>query len=444
MFELAIENGRVYQDGAWTAQTVYIQDGIIARISAQKLDARERIDAQNKMVLPGLIDPHVHLAMPAGNGLFSADDFVSGSCAAVHGGITTVIDFTDEATSAEQLRTFTKKKKALAAESAVDVALHAAMADPQDDPDTVMQTIAELGLCGLKLYTTYKEGGMYSPYATIERLMQAAARWGVHILVHAEQDNMLDVSNTVPFCEHGTARPAQSETQAVLTLCRMARRYGTKLYIVHISAGSTLLAVQKEYGDLLGKQLFLESAPHYFCLNDAMLHRADGYRFTMTPPLRSAAEQAILCNHRAMIDAIGTDHCPFMRAQKEHRYTAEIPMGMGSLSDSFMVMYKRFGDAIIPQYTENVAKIHGLWGRKGALQPGFDADVVIFDPDAPAEAPGTGSVCDDSMYTVEQKQGRFCQVFRRGVCLLKDGVYHQEERGKGRYLPVAGTAEERR
>ena len=202
---------------------------------------------------------------------------------------------------------------------------------------------------------------------------------------------MLDVSDSVPFSEHGNARPAQSETQAVLTLCDMARRHGTKLYIVHVSAGSTLLAVRHQYENLIGKTLFLESAPHYFCCNDALLHRPDGYRFTMTPPLRSAAEQAILCNHRAMIHTIGTDHCPFMRAQKEHRYTAQIPMGMGSLSDSFAVMYKRFGESIIPQYTENVAKIHGLWGRKGALQPGFDADVAIFDPQAEPERPGTVS-----------------------------------------------------
>ena len=436
MFDLAIENGRVYQDGKWASQTVYIQDGIIARIAAPGLDARERIDAQNKMVLPGLIDPHVHLAMPAGPGLFSVDDFQSGSCAAAHGGVTTVIDFTDEATSVEQLRAFVQKKKALATKSAVDVALHAAMADPQDDANAVMRAIVEMGLCGLKLYTTYKSGGMYSPYETIERLMQAAAHWGVHILVHAEEDEMLDVSDDVPFSQHGNARPAQSETQAVLKLCQIARRYGTELYIVHVSAGSTLLAVQKQYGDLLGRTLFLESAPHYFCLNDAMLHRADGYRFTMTPPLRSAAEQAILCNHLGMIDTIGTDHCPFMREQKKHDNTAQIPMGMGSLSDSFTVMYKRFGETIIPKYTENVAKIHGLWGKKGALKPGFDADVAIFNPDVPAEETGAGSACDDSMYVREQKQGRFDLVIRRGKRLLENGTFCREELGKGCYLPV--------
>lgn len=427
MFDLGILNGRLYLDGVFTAGNLYCKDGKVSAVTTARLDCAKTVDAAGKWVLPGFIDPHVHFALTVGENT-SGDDFYTGSVAAALGGVTTFIDFIDPVRDVDALHAAYAERRALAAPSAVDYGLHCTVKGLDGDPAAFLNETAALGMPTVKLFTTYSSSGRRTRDRDIAALLTHSKACGARIVVHAENDDLLYEGTDISVADHEHARPALCERTAVLHLCELAKACDGSLYIVHTSAGSTARRVREQYGDLLHKDVILESCPQYFWYDASVYGAADGWRYTMTPPLREKTEQDILRAEFGSIDVLATDHCPFDDALKQRAFVHEIPMGVGGVQYAFPAMFTLFGQAVLPKYTKEPARIEGLFPHKGTLLPGADADVVLFDPDQ------LWTVKDaSSIYDGKALRGKVVSVFSNGRAVVEDGRF-VGQKGTGAYL----------
>ncbi len=424
MFDLGILNGRLYLNGSFTQSNLYIKNGVIDTITKSHLESTEKYDVQGKMVLPGFIDAHVHFNLGVGANV-SEDDFFSGSKKAAMGGITTVIDFLDPIKDVSQLDEAFNNRYELAKKSVIDYGFHVTLGNPEGEVRTILNKSCLLGMPTVKLFTTYASTNRQTKDYYIDELLKYSKQAKVRILVHAENNDMIKEKNVL-VKDHESSRPAISEITEVLKLAEMARYRDGLLYIVHTNCGTTLERIKEIYSKQLHSSIILESAPHYFKFNSSLYEKEDGYLYTMTPPLRSEEERVKLINNIDAIDVIGTDHCPYPKRLKNKKYTSEIPMGIDGVKYSFLNMFTLFGEDIIPKFTAEPSKIHGLYPKKGVLMPGSDGDIVIFDPNKI-----TRVVDDNSVYNGEVLKGEITATISKGKFIVKEGKFLG---GKGQYL----------
>ncbi len=425
MFDLGIVNGAVYLEGKLHQCNLYLQGGRIAQVSMDSHECRRAIDAGGRYVLPGFIDPHVHFALGVGSNV-TKDDFYSGSREAVYGGVTAFIDFLDPVKAADSVRIEFNKRKALAEHSLIDYSFHGTVAGPSDPASRIIQECRQLGINSVKLFTTYSETDRRTGHGYICELLKETRETGTIITVHAENDELIDKSGDILIHDHEKARPVLSENTEIMTLAEMARTTGGRLYIVHVSAGSSVRMLAEQYRkELMSGQIILESCPHYFLLNSDYLAREDGYKFTMTPPVRPEEERLILNRYLDYITTIGTDHCPYTLEQKKHAYTRETPMGIGGLKYSFLNMYNEFGFSVVDRFTSGPAETFRL-PCKGSLLPGYDADVVLFDKEG-----STPVTEEESVYYGRTLKGHIETVIARGDIVLDHGEIRER---RGNYI----------
>ena len=415
MYELGIEDGNVYVDGSFHKMNIYTENGRIALLSDEKQACENKLSADGKYVLPGFIDPHVHFALGVGENI-SQDDFYAGSLNAALGGVTTYIDFLDPVKTGEQIGAEFNKRSEMAEKSIVDYAFHTTIANPTDSPEEIFDRSLSVGINSVKLFTTYADTDRRTYDDYIYKLLCESRKKGGIVVIHAENDDLIEKRKDIPVKDHSNSRPVLSENVEVMKLSQMAQASGGHLYIVHVSAGSSAALIKKNFGkELKNHQIILESCPHYFLLNDERLADPDGYKYTMTPPLRPERDRLLLNENIDAISTIGTDHCPYSKHRKEHEFTSEIPMGIGGIRYSFLNMYGLYGFDILPKFTTGPAHAYGL-KSKGEILPGMDADIVIFnDKD-------TTVVNDEmSVYNGKKLKGRIETVFSRGTVVADDG-----------------------
>ena len=194
-----------------------------------------------------------------------------------------------------------------------------------------------------------------------------------------------------------------------------------KVYIVHVTCGSSLEMLNEKYSELLENNLFIESCPQYFHLTKEVFGGENGQLYLLAPPLRSKKEQKKLIENFGSINTIGTDHAPFMKEEKK-RYNQldKIPKGLGSLEYSFSLMYDLFGEQIIPKFTINPAIIHSLFPKKGTIQEGSNADLVIFDPEKEFVIDSGHSKSDYSPYEGMKLKGQVESTILRGRFVIEN------------------------
>lgn len=426
MFDLCITGGSVWLEGGWRRATVCVEKDRFADVTDAVPAARETVDATGLFILPGLIDSHVHLCPPGAVGS-SSDDFRTGSLAAIRGGTTTLIDFTGEATTPDEVDGLFHKRMADASVSLVDYAFHQSLTQPANVPEMVRRALGH-GMPSFKMYTTYR---IKSDDKHILELLKRSAAGDVMLNCHTENDALTypEIQDMARFSQR---RPELCELSEVAKLAEMTAYTGGLFYLVHVSCGETVELLKARFADLLDKRFILESCPHYFTLDDGVYQREDARLFTMTPPLRSPAQRQALCENLAAIRTLSTDHCPFLRAQKQVPLDA-MPMGINGLGYSFAQMYRLFGDAVIDRFTKNQAATHGL-KTKGSIAPGLDADLAIFQKQPPHPVEDLRGASDYSVYSAMEETLRFTQVLRRGEWLMRDGRLC-ETAGPGSYLP---------
>ncbi|WP_040194552.1 dihydroorotase [Clostridium culturomicium] len=428
-YDLAIINGKIYQDGDFVNSNLYIRDGMIVNVSTDSFEAERTYDAKGNYVLPGFIDPHVHFNLRVGGGRASSDDFHSGSITAAYGGVTTYIDFLDPVEDRHQLKEAFENRMMDAKDSVIDYGFHSTIANFKDDEEGFINDIKGLGISSIKFFTTYSSSNRMTFHNTIRNLLNICKNENVLLLSHSEDDHLIK-EGKFSVRAHGENRPTISETVEVLALAEMTRETEGKMYIVHVSSGRTLERVKENYGDILNKSFFIESCPQYFYLSKDNYEKENGYLYTMAPPLRSRKEADILEDNIDFVDTIGTDHCPFTSIEKNKETLDLIPMGIGGIEHSFQLMYTAFGDKVIDKFTKNPAKLHGLYPKKGSLIIGADADIVIFNPNDEYKIEESHSRCDYDLYRGIKVKGRIITTISRGRIIMDKGQLLCDEGGE--------------
>jgi len=376
--------------GTHTPTDILIQDEKIIQVGPDlPAPANTRIiDARDKWIFPGIIDPHTHMGIPIKSGQ-SADSFATGSRSALHGGVTSILDFT-VLEPGQSLRESLDTRIALAQDSLCDVGVHVNLT--RYEP-ALLSEIPELiadGFNSFKVFTTYEEAGMMLSYPQIEAVAEIIARHDGLLMVHSEDNDVItqasaryvDRNETHPRF-HGLSRPGTTEREAIRRLGEVSKRTGCRIYIVHLNTAEGL-ALASDYPNLL-----VETCPHYLLLTEQAYERADGQMFVASPPLRTLKDQDALWKGLVdgSVDTIGSDHCPFCLNDKPAGIPfQDIPNGMGGVETLFPTLLAQFiASGLDPRLltdltSSNAARIFGLDHRKGSLEVGKDADLLIVDP----------------------------------------------------------------
>lgn len=412
------------------------------------------LDASGKYVVPGGIDAHTHMELPFG-GTFASDTFETGTRAAAWGGTTTIIDFAVQSYGQDVRACLDEWQAKADGECAVDYAFHMIVGGVDESSLKMMDVLVDEGITSFKLFMAYP-GVFYADDGQILRAMQKANANGAMIMMHAENGIAIDVlaeqavsrGETAPI-NHGYVRRAELEGEATYRAIQLAKVAEAPLYIVHLSASQALEAVAQARND--GRNVFAETCPQYLYLNLEDHLGAPGFAgagFVCSTPLRSKHEH----HHRDLwqglrtndLSVVATDHCPFcMKDQKELGLDdfRAIPNGIGGVEHRMDLMYQGVvaGELTLPRWVElcstTPARMFGLYGRKGVIQPGADADVVIYDP----KATTTISVdthhmnMDYSAYEGMTIDGKVDTVMSRGRTILAGGEY-LGSKGDGQYL----------
>lgn len=404
-------------------------------------------DAAGKYVLPGLVDPHLHIHTDTG--VFrTSDDWRTGSTAAALGGFTTLIDFATQAHGLSYERALDDRLAEIRENSAVDYSLHMMATDPAAAGS--LAGLRARGVCSLKTYTTYRPN-YYLDDAQLLALMRECAANGMVMMVHAESDAMvteatraLVESGRRSWRHHAEARPELAEVEAAQRVLFLAAEARCPLYIVHNSSPRTVdeIAAAKARG----QKVWSETCPQYLTLDDSVYRGDEAWRFILQPPLRSRAAVNGLWHHLGVgaVDALGTDHCDYTREQKTavDDFT-KTPGGLPGLEIALPLMYtagvveRRISlSQLVQMMATNPARIFGLAPRKGAIAVDADADLVIFDP-APrwtVRAAGMTAMARYSPWEGLELQGRAVEVWRRGRRIVADGRFAGEF--DGAWMPV--------
>jgi dihydropyrimidinase len=391
---MLIRGGRVVTSGGEQDADVLVEDGKIAEVRPGIDIPEDVIDATGLLVLPGIVDPHTHLLLDTGTAR-TADDFESGSLSAAAGGVTTYLDFAPQQPGQRFAEALQARLDLIGGRSYIDYAIHLNIAHLPPGWEGDLAGLVDAGVTSAKIYTTYRGTIFYADDWTWYQLMERSGDAGLLVQVHAENDAIVEGMSQQLVDEgkrslkyHAVARPGIAESEAVARGLFFSRATGSPIYFVHLS---TPLAV-----DLIsdarrsGAQAIAETCPHYLVLDDSRYDLPDAARYVMTPPLRDRDSQAQLWDRlsRGAIQCIGSDHCGFSLSQRagidDFR---KISPGIPGVETSLLLMHS-FG--VIPQRISrsdlvrllctNPAKIFGLWPQKGDLQPGSDADIVLFDP----------------------------------------------------------------
>jgi dihydropyrimidinase len=447
-----IQNGTVVTATETLNADVLVEDEKVAAIALDlDVPADTVIDATDRYVIPGGVDVHTHFDLPFG-GTFCSDDFGSGTRAAAFGGTTTCVDFAvqDYGESLRQGldRWFEKGQKAQA-----DFGLHMIVREVNDQVLKEMDGLVGEGITSFKLFMAYP-GVFMLDDAAIFRAMQRAADSGALIMMHAENGGPIDVlvqqhlaaGKTDPVY-HGLTRPAAMEGEAVHRVFKMAELAGAPAYIVHLSSRDALEAVQEARAR--GVSAYAETCPQYLYLSIDDLGRPgfEGAKFVCSPPLRPRDHQDELWKGLAHGDLqiVATDHAPFnYQGQKDMGKDsfADIPNGLPSVEDRVTLIFQRVraGQLSPNRWVEliatNPAKMFGLYPRKGTIAPGFDADIVVFDPNRERviSSESHHMNVDYSCYEGMRVWGVSEVVMQRGNVLVRDGEWFGKE-GDGRFVP---------
>lgn len=418
MYDLGITGGKVYIKGELVKTNLYINNDHIVAYNTSIMPCKDRYRVDGCLVFPGIVDPHVHFELGLNN--TSADDFYTGSITAAYGGVTTFIDFLDPVSNSNDLSDAFRKRMSLATKSMIDYKFHATVMNPEGDVDAIVDRMKWLGMNSLKLFTTYSDSGRRTYDPEIHQLLKRS-REGFVVLAHIEKDDMITMEDHYTARDLPLSRPPEAETLEALHLAQMVEDTGGKLYMVHNSYGKTLEQLLEKYEAIMGKRFIVESCPQYFWLDDSKLEGEDADFYTCAPPLRSRESVEYLRKMIKKVNTIGTDHCPFMRKEKEGKLLKDMAMGIGSIEHAFSLMYTLFGDYAIKKMSINPAKVFGMYPQKGSLKLGTHADIMIYDPSEKRVIHRDHSASDLAPYAGIEVQGKVVGTLCRGQFVIKDG-----------------------
>ena len=451
-----IKNGRIITATDDYIADIFIEGETISAIGRNlNVTADKVIDAAGLLVMPGGIDPHVHLAMPF-MGTFSSDDYETGTRAALYGGTTTIIDFVLQ-TQGKSLQNALDDWNSRAKGNAVgDYSFHIAVTDfNEDTKKEIKHFIEEEGITSFKTFMAYKGALMIDDRQMIG-LMQEVKKQGGMVTVHATNGDMIDFlvakhkseGNTAPLY-HYLSQPEITEAEASSRFADMIHYTGCPGYIVHMTCEGALNAVRN--ATRRNQHLFVETCIQYLVL-DASLYENDfeGAKWVMSPPLREKKDQTTLWAgiNQGLVNVVATDHCPFMWEQKlmGKNDFSKIPNGHPAIENRMELLFSEGvnkGKISLNKYVEvastNAAKIFGMFPKKGTVAVGSDADIVLFDPNEKhtLSASKHHMNVDYSGYEGWELTGKVKSVLLRGTVAI-DNNKCLVDKGYGQFIKRKG------
>jgi dihydropyrimidinase len=441
---ILIKNGRIVTSNDDAIADIYIEGETIKAIGKNlEVKADKEIDASGMLVFPGGIDPHVHLAMPF-MGTFSSDDYETGTRAALFGGTTTVIDFVLQ-TQGDSLKTALTNWQSRATGTAVgDYSFHMAVTDFNENTKAeIAQMINEEGITSFKTFMAYK-GALMIDDRQMVGLMNEVKKQGGMVTTHATNGKHRSEGKLSPLY-HYLSQPEVTEAEASERFAHMADYTGCPAYIVHMTCEGALNAIRD--AGKRNQQVYGETCIQYLLL-DASLYEKDfeGAKWVMSPPLREKKDQVALWAgiNQGLLQVVATDHCPFMWEQKQMGKDdfSKIPNGHPAIENRFELLFSegvQKGKISLQKFVEvsstNAAKIFGMFPRKGTLNIGSDADIVIFDPNQKhtLSAKTHHMNVDYSGYEGWEITGKVKTVLLRGKVAI-DNNECKVEKGNGQFI----------
>ncbi len=406
---ILIKNGTLITARETFRADILIEDEKIARIGLNlEADSAQVIDATGKLILPGGVDPHVHLDLPMFNTV-SSDDHYTGHKAAAFGGTTTVMDFVVLENQGFKYSVDLWMEKA--AKAAIDYSFHMNLTQFNDKIAKEIPSLMEMGIQTLKVFTAYN-GRLRIDDGSIFKALRIAKDNGMLVMAHCENGDVIETLITDALNAghltpeyHALTRPAWGAVDATLRVAGMAAEADAAVYIVHMNVGGEVDMLK--YARERGVKVMGETCPQYLFFTIDDLRRADGAKWICSPPMRTVQDNARIWQglRDGTLQTVGTDHCPFFfDGTKPIKYEGKeiaiagkelgkddftkIPNGLPGIQDRLPILWTygvRAGKISANQFVElmctNPAKIFGLYPRKGALVPGADADIVIWDPE---------------------------------------------------------------
>lgn len=441
-----IKNGTIVNPGGRARLDVLVEGGRIAALGQELTASGARVvDAKGCYVLPGFIDTHTHFDLDTGSAV-TADDFITGSKAAVLGGTTSVLDFaTQERDGSLQKALEQWHEKARG--SSFNYGFHMAIARWDEGVRREMTAMSEQGVTSYKVYMVYD--ALRVDDGQIFQALQEAARLGALVGAHCENwDVLLQMirqvreSGVAGPCGHPLSRPAAVEAEAVNRFLRIAQLAQAPAYVVHLSTAQGLEEARRARAR--GQKVFLETCPQYLLLTDQRYQDADGAKYVMSPPLRKSWDNEALWQglHDGEINTIGTDHCSFTMAQKamgEDDFS-KIPNGAPGVQHRAQLLYT-YGvcegrislERMAALLSSNAA---GLFGMEDYGQVAKDkaADLLVWDPSYTGRITDTNHAhnCDNSPYAGFAIRGRARDVFVGGELVVEGGELIRP--GQGKYI----------
>ena len=392
---LIIKNGYLVTENGIIKADMLIENEKISRIdcSINEDSGDVVIDAAGKMVIPGVIDAHVHYNMKTDTGR-TADDFETGTISAAFGGVTSFVDFASPLEGKSLLESLKIRENEARGHSYLDYSFHMEITGEFEQDFSQLSDLKDYGITSLKVYTTY--GSLQLPDEKILRLLKKAKEADMLVLVHAEDNEIINrlkerfilEGKTAP-AYHGDSRPKDAEIAAIRKILNMAREAEAPVYIVHVSTGegAEIIRKAKEFG----QKVYGETCPHYLLLTDSCYKGIEPQKYIMTPPLREKEDQEILWRSldEGMLQCVTTDHCSFHIKDKLSLDNCfDVPPGIGGSETLLPLLYneavnkgKLTLEKLVCLISTNPAKMFGIYPQKGVLKVGSDGDIVIFDPE---------------------------------------------------------------
>ena len=471
---ILIKNGTLITASETFEADILIEDEKISLIGKDLQHPNaDVIDAAEKFIMPGGIDPHVHLDLPM-FGTVSSDDHYTGHKAAAFGGTTTVMDFVvlespsptgrgDRGEGVFQYSVdlwFEKSAKA-----AIDYSFHMNLTKFDEKIAKEIPSLRDMGITTLKVFTAYNER-LRIDDGSIFKVMQIARDNGMLVMAHCENGDVIDTLIEQALAEghttpewHALTRPGWGGVEATLRVAGMASVADASVYIVHMNMAGEVDMLK--YARERGVKVMGETCPQYLFFTIDDLRKPDGAKWICSPPMRSAQDNARLWEglSEGILQTVGTDHCPFFydgtrpiiyegreiaipgKELGKENFT-KIPNGLPGIEDRMPVLWTtgvRAGKITANQFvaynSTNPAKIFGLYPRKGALLAGSDADIVIWDPEKKVTygVAHAHQRTDYNLYEGWELTGMPEKVFLRGK-LIVDGEEWLGKAGEGQFL----------
>jgi dihydropyrimidinase len=422
----------------------------------------EVIDAKGKLIMPGGIDPHVHLDLPM-FGTVSSDDHYTGHKAAAFGGTTTVMDFV--VLEKEGFQHSVDIWMKMAEKAAIDYSFHMNLTSFDEKLAQELPALRDMGIMTLKVFTAYN-GRLRLDDGGIFRALRLAKENGMLVMAHCENGDVIETlipealaaGHTTPEY-HALTRPGWGAVEATMRLAAMAEQANAPVYIVHMNMAGEVDMLK--YARERGVPVMGETCPSYLFFTVDDLRKPDGAKWICSPPMRSKEDNARIWEglSEGILQTIGTDHCPFFydgtkpivyegseiaipgKELGKDDFT-KIPNGLPGIQDRMPILWtygvragKISANQFVAYNSTNPAKIFGLYPRKGALVPGADADIVIWDPEKKMNygVAHSHQRTDYNLYEGWELVGYPEKVFLRGK-LIVDGNEWKGRRGDGKFL----------